>query len=364
VRGWIVLLVVSLLAGCSPAAGDGSRDTLLAEIDSIVEFTMAATDAPGMSVAVVRGRDTLALKGYGMANLEQGSPMTDRMVFHLGSVTKPFTAAAVLKLVEEGRLRLDTTLGEVVSGYVGPGRSVTVEQLLNHTSGIPTYTRAGSGFWELRQQSLSYDEMLALFADEPLEFEPGSGFAYNNSGYYLLGVVIERVTGETYADHLARTQLQPLALANTRHCGKPGPGPSRVQDYERRMGRPVPAERLAVEKAGGDGALCGTARELVRWVRALAGGKILGDSTYRRMSSPTVAGGTRHPYGLGLQILEAGRYTGVGHNGGFGGFRSAFAHYPEADLTIVVLANGAAPVWSVEGEIARHLLGVEASAPE
>jgi CubicO group peptidase (beta-lactamase class C family) len=357
--------VVSLLAGCSPAAGDRSRDaSVVAAIDSIVEFTMAASEAPGMSIAVVRGRDTLALKGYGMANLEQGSPVTDRMVFQLGSVTKPFTAAAVLKLVEAGRLRLDTTLGDVAPDYVGPGRSVTIEQLLNHTSGIPTYTRAGSGYWELRQRSLSYDEMLAFFAGEPLEFEPGSGFAYNNSGYYLLGAIIERVTGETYADHLARTQFQPLGLAQTRHCGKPGSGLNRVQDYERRMGRPAPAERLAIENAGGGGALCGTPRELVHWVRALAGGKILSDSTYRRMSSPTVAGGTRHPYGLGLSIKEAGRYTGIGHSGGFGGFRAAFAHYPEADLTIVVLANGAAPVWSVGDEIAHHLLGVEALAPE
>jgi CubicO group peptidase (beta-lactamase class C family) len=359
-------LVVASLAGpasvpvAAPvAAQTPSTAELRARIDSIVTSMMGPTGAPGISIAVVRGSDTIALEGYGQADIENGVPVTDRSVFRIGSITKQFTAAAVMKLVEQGRVGLDAPLSEYLPDYAGPGRRVTVHQLLNHTSGIPSYTGLGERFWTRSRLDLTHEQMLELFAADSLEFEPGSRWAYNNSGYYLLGMLIEKVTGESYAAHLSNTQFGPLGLSQTLYCDEAPIVPHRAEGYDLVDGRIVNAAPLSMRPPGAAGALCSTPRDLVRWTRALAGGRVVSADSYRRMTTPTsLTAGDSQAYGYGLVPGRIEDHEVVAHGGGINGFNSYASHLPALDVTIVVLANGPTNAARVHERITRAVLGL------
>jgi D-alanyl-D-alanine carboxypeptidase len=352
--------LVLLAAFSAPLGAQApARDALAARIDSIVTAAMGPTGAPGISVAVVRGSDTIALKGYGLADVENNVGVTDRSVFRIGSITKQFTSAAVMKLVEQGRVRLDAPLSEYLPAFGGPGRSVTIHHLLNHTSGIPSYTGLGERFWSRSRSDLTHEDMLALFEDDSLEFEPGSRWAYNNSGYYLLGMVIEKVTGEPYDAHLRSAQFEPLGLTQTLYCHERPIVPHRVEGYGVEDGTIINAAPLSMNAPGAAGALCSTARDLVRWTRALAAGRVVSEDSYHAMTAPTslTAGGTQ-AYGYGLIPSQIGGHDAISHGGGINGFNSFMSHIPAQDLTIVVLANGPTNSGELHGRIVRAVLGL------
>jgi D-alanyl-D-alanine carboxypeptidase len=372
-RGPLFLVLICVLTACSSAPSGGRDPALVSSIDSIANLWLAVDSTPGISIAVVHQGDTLVMRGYGLADVEQQITVDDRTVFGIASVTKQFTAAAVMALMDEGRLRVDTPLGEVLQEYVGPGRSVTLHQLLNHTSGIPPYTLLGSRYWELRHQRPTSDQMVALFASDPLEFEPGSAWAYNNSAYLLLGLVIERVSGESYGDHLERTFFQPLRLEQTGVCGLRAIVPNRARGYWVQDGRLINAPPYDVVLDGGAGALCSTPRDLVRWARALTESQVVPLASLERMASPTPVERVhrRHPYVRSDQTLQPygyGMYVGrqngrsvVSHLGAVPGFRAIVTHYPQEDLTIAVLANGPAAVEAIQTQIAHRVLGSDPS---
>jgi D-alanyl-D-alanine carboxypeptidase len=335
------------------------RSAVTARIDSLAYATLASELAPGITLAVVHGGDTLVIRGYGLADVENQVPVTDQSVFRIGSVTKQFTAAAVMKQVEQGRIRLDATVADYLPDYPAPGRAVTIHQLLNHTSGIPSYTDMGPRFWERSRLDLTHDEMLELFASEPLEFEPGSRSAYNNSAYYLLGMVLEAVSGDSYAEHLQRTLLQPLGLTQTMYCGAAEIIPHRAAGYDTYEGRLVNAAPLSMNPPGAAGALCSTPRDMVRWARDLAAGRIVSPDSYSRMTQPTRLADTQTvPYGYGLALGQLGDANVVEHGGGINGFGSILAHYPDNDVTIAVIVNGPAGAGRLQQKIARAVLGI------
>jgi D-alanyl-D-alanine carboxypeptidase len=360
--------LLALLGACAPTPTERKDAALAASIDSIVQLVLSVDPTPGMSVAVVRGRDTLLLRGYGVADLSDGTPVTDRTPFPIGSITKSFTAAAIMTRVEDGTLRLDSTLGEMLPEYEGPGRGATLHQLLSHTSGIPSYTRAGSPYWDAVERDRTDAEMRALFAGEPLEFAPGTRFRYNNSAYYLLGTVIERVSGTPYGTYVERTLAAPAGVEEARPCYEIEDAPGHAQGYERRTGGPVEARPVSLRTHEAAGALCSTARDLVRWIRALHGGGVVSQEAYARMTTVDPAhdgpgaadvqrGRWRFGYGLIMGELDGRGW--VGHTGGFAGFRAAMQHFPEEDLTLVILADGPAPVVDVAADIARAVRGTE-----
>jgi D-alanyl-D-alanine carboxypeptidase len=358
------ILVLALLPACSPRAAEHDDARMVASIDSIVELFLSMDATPGMSVAVVRGSDTLLLKGYGAADVENGTAVTPETVFPIASITKSFTAAAVMRLVEGGRLRLDATVGELLPDYAGPGSPATVHHLLNHTSGIPSYTRSGSPYWDAVDLDRTDVEMRALFAAEPLVFEPGADFRYNNSGYYLLGRIIERVSGTGYGEFVATELGRPAGLEQTALCYDVAAAADRASGYEPRMRGPVPAASVSLRTHEAAGALCSTARDLVRWARALDQGHVVTASSYARMTAPSpvsslVARDGTFDFGYGLFMQELNGHPVVGHTGGFTGFTAVMTHYPADELTIVVLTNGHAPAWTVGKEIAMTVLGLE-----
>jgi CubicO group peptidase (beta-lactamase class C family) len=355
------LTVVLCLRPGSPLAGQQTdRARTIAFVDSVVNAAMRSTRTPGISVAVVRGGDTLVMKGYGQGDVENGVAVTPASVFRIGSLTKQFTAAAVMKLVEEGKLRLDGTIGDYLPEYQGPGRRVTIHQLLNHTSGIPSYTGLGEKFWGRSRLDLTHAQMLELFAADSLRFEPGTRFEYNNSGYYLLGMIIEKVTGHSYGEHIRSTIAQPNGLSTVTYCDESPIIPGRVEGYEIEKGGVVNAPPLSMNAPFAAGALCSTARDLVRWNSALVSGKVVSPASYTKMTTPTTfPGGGGEAYGYGLSPGRTGSYPYVAHSGGINGFSAFMAYYPQQQLTIAVLANmGSDAPGDIETAVAHHILGV------
>jgi len=363
---WFVLSAL-LLSGTAPLnAQSPDRATLVARIDSIAEAALATKRAPGVSIAVVRGTDTLVLRGYGFADLEHKVPVNDRTIFRIGSLTKQFTSAAVMKLVEQRKIRLDATIRDYLPDYPGPGASVTIHQLLNHTSGIPSYTDLGDRFWTKSRLDLSHAEMLDLFAGDSLEFRPGTSWKYNNSGYYVLGMILERVTGQPYSALVQQSQFSPLGLTQTSYCDDVRIVENRARGYGVTSEGMVNADPISMTSPYSAGALCSTARDLVHWNHALVNGEVVTRASFEKMIAPTtITGGPTQPYGYGLATGELGGHRMVAHSGGINGFSAFMAHYPAGGttrepVTIVVLANGPLNTGALQTQIARAVFNIPA----
>lgn len=356
--GAVLLLV--LLPACAPGPAERERARLRADVDSIAAWFLRLDPTPGMSIAVVRGGDTLVMKGYGMARLEAGTPVTSGTVFAIGSITKSFTAAAVMRLVEEGRLRLDATVGELLPEYRGPGRTATVHHLLNHTSGIPTYPRSMVGPRDPAEAERTPAEMLALFSGQPPDFAPGADFRYSNSAYYLLGLIVERVSGQPYGAYVERALVRPAGLRRTGLCSAISADSVRAKGYDGFIGRVRDAPRENPGDHGAAGSMCSTSRDLVRWMHALREGVAVSPASYERMTvDAAVPAWERTRVGYGLMMGEIQGHPMIFHGGSLAGFNSVMLHFPADALTIVVLANGPMPVQNVAAEVARAVLGLE-----
>ncbi|MDQ3398831.1 MAG: beta-lactamase family protein, partial [Deinococcota bacterium] len=229
----------------------------------------------------------------------------------------------------------------------------------SHTSGIQDFIVLPD-FWELSADlERSRDELVAMFKNEPFIFEPGARWAYSNSNYTLLGLIIEAVSGQDYADFLEEAFFEPLGLASTRVCDTL-PGEERAQGYYLEAGATLaaPAENMAW--ALGDGAICSSAVDLAAWKRALVTGRVVSHASYERMIAPeTLQDGFAPAYGFGLSLVEFGGRPKVAHSGRMGGFSGAVAYYPDDDVIVAILSNlaGIEPE-TVERTVARAVLGL------
>ncbi len=351
-------LVVALCA--APASAQSWNAAHIARaVDSIAGEALRAGRGVGMTIAVVRGGDTLVLKGYGQAHRERGTPAGADVVYPIGSVTKQFTGAAVVQLADQGRLSLDDEITKHLPEFPAQGHRVTLRQLLEHTSGIPEYGSLPR-FRRIDQRSATPDELAALVAGQPFGFAPGAAMAYSNSGYLLLGRVVERVTGSPWADYVRRNLLEPAGMRHSRHCGERAASP-RAAGYlwRGRVAAVVPEPGYAW--AAASGSLCSTAGDLVAWNRALHGGKLLSSAAYREMTTPGRLGdGAALRYAGGIVVDSAFGRRVVYHGGAIYGFRSELRYFPDDSLSIVVLANSAsAGPQAIATAIARHIYGDE-----
>lgn len=364
-RATAALLVAALvgpLAGAraqpAPAARRAvpARAALVRTLDSLVRASMAEEPVAGLSVAVVRGRDTLLMRGYGFADLEQQAPADPATVYRIGSLTKQFTAAAVMRLVEQGMVSLDDDITKYVPGAPVQGRHVLVRHLLNHTSGLRSYTNLGERWVALWGTDLTPDSLLGLTRHDSLEFEPGARWNYENTGYILLGMLLEKVGGKPYADYVQETLFAPLGLKDTRYCGTAPIIPRRADGYEPAGKGFRHAAYLSMTHPYAAGALCSTVRDLVAWQAALAGGKVVRPASYARMTTPETLTSTGKPieigYGYGLRVDSLQGHRRVSHSGGINGFVSELHALPDDSLVVVVLTNTAP---SNPGRLARNL---------
>lgn len=354
------------LIGMAVASGlsgqQSSRDLLVAEIDSIANVPVEAGRVAGMSVAVVQGNDTIVLKGYGYADLELDVPTPPRAVYEIGSLTKQFTAAAILLLQEQGKLSLEDELPRFLPDYPTQGHTITIRRLLDHTSGIKGYTEIAE-FSRLRTQRLPRDSAVALFSSWPFDFAPGEAMIYNNSGYFLLGLVIEKASGQSYEDFVAEHLFEPTGMKDSRYCSERDIIKGRALGYDR-GGDGLQQKRFLVHVwPYAAGSLCSTVGDLVAWTRALhgrgAGGSLLSEASYREMVTPGVLNdGTRLRYAKGLSVFERGGRRQIAHGGAINGFVSYLSYYPDHDLIVAVLINSTGvSSASVAGSIANVILG-------
>lgn len=365
----IPAVMVALVACTSTAFAQQAPATdsaLAAAVDVIATRALAQPNAVGLSIAVARGDRLIVSKGYGTANLESGSPVDDQTMMRIGSVTKQFSAAAVLKLVEQGKLSLDDTLDKLLPDYPKTAKPVTLRQILNHTSGIWSYTDDGKFMERDSTLELSPDEVLATFKDKPLEFDPGTKWNYSNSAYYLVGEIIEHAAGRPYAQFVQEELFAPLGLSRTRYESNREIIPNRAQGYAFDGGKILNDQPIGADVPGAAGSLLSTAADLVRWNIALAGGKVVSPDSYRLMTTTTVLpSGRDAEYGLGLGIDTFEGRKRISHGGGIHGFTSMLGYLPDEKLTVAVISNcEALNPGKVADSIMRAALGIAEFVPK
>lgn len=340
----IAVLVVTISTGCR---------RLPEILDAYAEAAHQHWGFNGV-VAVVRGDRTLLLKGYGEADTLFADPNTSTTKFFIGSITKQFTAAAILRLYEKDLLDLSDPITVWLSDYPrDPGDRITIHHLLTHTSGIPNYTENPEIV--LRRTSvIQPSEIIASFRDLPLDFEPGTRFKYSNSGYVLLGEIIEQVTGQSYEAFLHKEILKPLGMLDTGYGRRVMGHPSRARGYTvDEAGRLTGAAPIRFSILHSAGALYSTAEDLVKWDRALREGTLLSRNSLRLMLTPHSAN-----YGYGWWLER--RYDRIHsfHGGFLDGFNSTLDRWLEDSLLVLVLSNDdEAPVKKIARGLAAIVFG-------
>ena len=357
------LCLASLVPGprqAAAAAAGKAADAraLSAAVDAYVRAAESVQHFQG-TVLVARDGVPLLEKGYGMASRELAVPNTPATKFLLGSVTKQFTAAAILQLQEQGKLSVQDPIAKHLPGWPKPnGDRITIHQLLSHTSGLPNYTDDGA-VMSRRVLDLSLDELCATFQDKPLDFEPGTGWAYSNSGYVVLGRIVEAASGQSYEDYLREHVFGPAGMADSGYGHLETVIPGRACGHAWQDGHWVNAARVAMSIPYAAGALYATAADLLRWDQALYGDKVLSAASRQQMFTPV-----RQDYGYGQMIADRFGHREIMHGGGIDGFTSHLARYPDDRLTVIVLCNNESVQASAIGlAIAAILFGQPYDVP-
>ena len=354
---FLVILAAALIACVSPSA----QTSATAPIDAILEAPIKDGKIAGASVAVVKGGTTLLMKEYGSADLELAVPTPPKATYEIGSVTKQFTAAAILLLAEQGKLSLDDELTTLLPDYPSQGHRVTVRRLLNHTSGIKGYTEMPE-FREFQRLERPRQELVTLFGRQPFEFAPGEQQTYNNSAFFLLGLIIEKVSGTTYEAFVKANLFDRVGMPDSYYCSGRTIRKNHAHGYDTENGQLVLKAYLDHLWPYAAGSLCSNTADLVAWTRALHGGRVLKPESYREMITPGVLNdGTRIRYGLGIAMAEIGGRRAIAHGGGISGFLSEVEFYPDDDLIVVVLLNTAGPV--APRDLARQIADVVLPRP-
>ncbi len=347
------------LVAFAPVDATAQSPRLAAFVDSIASEYIEAGTLAGMSVGVVQGSETLLMGTYGHADLEWGVPMPRNAIHEIGSVTKQFTSVAVLMLWQQGKIDLDADMSTYLPEFDTQGRAVTVRRLMDHTSGIKGYTEMGS-FGALATQDFSRDTLLALVGAEPFDFEPGTALIYNNSGFFLLGLIIEKVSGQSYSDYLEQNVFPKAAMDDSSYCSNSVVLKNRAHGYQasqRGLQRAPYLNHLWPYAAG---SLCSTVGDLIAWNRALHGGEVLPEEAYRLLVTPEpLEDGTTLRYAKGITQHVGPGGPMIGHGGGINGFLSESRYYTEEDAIVVVLVNTTGPAnpAGIANAIGRHLFG-------
>lgn len=318
------------------SAGMVSAQTV-ADIDAVVQKMIDAKTIPAAGVAVVRGGKVVLAKGYGAADLEASTPANENTAFQIASVTKQFTAAGVMLLVEDGKLKLDDPLGKYVADAPAKWSGITIRQLLNQVSGIPNYTAGGK---LVNDKRYTRPEIIALVKDEPQRFEPGTKWEYSNTNYFLLGMVIEKVSGKSYPEFMQERIFKPLGMTSTVINTSGLKIKNSASGYRRVSGNWEKAKLDDPSQPFAAGAIVSTPADMAKWAIAVSEGKLLKKTSWdEALTSAKLADGKPTNYGFGWQMRKIGETGYIGHGGGIAGFGSFIVRFPADDLTVVVLAN-------------------------
>ncbi|MEO8218259.1 MAG: serine hydrolase [Acidobacteriota bacterium] len=356
------LVVISAFALCLSLSGCGSKEAKFSDRDrsqaitALADSVLAKRGVPGIAIAVIRDGKLFQKLTVGSSNLATGEKVSGSTPFQLASTTKIFGSTAVMLLVADGKVHLENPVGDYLDGLPSAWRSVTIRQLLSHTSGLPDITTATG---EVDLVAADWESALPIIAEEPFQFRPGHGWAYTQTNYALLLRLIERVSGKTFESFLEERLFQPLGMRNTFF---PGPQRRCAVNYRREQdGRITVRSNLTfphyVHAAGG---LCSSLDDLVAWSRALDSGKIMPSELALQAWSPTrLADGSNAQvspvisYGLGWAIGTTPGHRWAGHSGGNS---TAFRRYLDERMTIIMLHNGASDPDAIISSVARFMV--------
>ena len=343
----------------------GAQADLASRVDAIMApFT---SDGPGASVVVVKDGRVLVRRAYGLANLETRTPMRPEMVFELGSVTKQFTSTAILMLAQQGKLALDDDIRKYVPDFPDKGARITVEHLLTHTSGIKDYTNDPK--WPaLWRQDLTPAQVVDLVKDAALEFAPGTKWRYDNTGYTLLGMILEKASGVPYAEFIRTNIFEPLGMTHSLYGSFSAIIPDRAAGYTKGgKGAWENAPYLSMAQPYAAGSLMSNVDDLAKWDAAVSAGKLLSAASWAKaFTGYRLTTGEDTRYGFGWQL---GTYDGhdlVRHGGGIPGYETHVLRMPADHVYVVVLTNSDAPPRSPEVSavrIAAEVIGAPVHDP-
>jgi len=345
---WLLISQSSVLAQDKAA----KIDELMTTYNSYRQFNGA--------VLVAENGKVIFKKGYGMANMEWNIPIETDTKFRLGSITKQFTSMLILQLVQEGKIKLEGKITDYLPDYrKDTGDRITIHQLLNHTSGIPSYTGLPNFFQEISRNPYGVSDFVKKYASGDLEFEPGTKWNYNNSGYFLLGAIVERITGKPYEQVLKERILDPLGMKNTGYDHYATILPKRAAGYEKRPGGFVNAPYLDMSLPYAAGSLYSTVEDLYLWDQALYTEKVLSSELKELMYKP---GMNNYAYGWVVRKPPLGAkdepVTVIEHGGGINGFNTVITRMPDSKNLIVLLNNtGGTKLGEMSQKIAGILFG-------
>jgi D-alanyl-D-alanine carboxypeptidase len=319
-----------LPAGTTPP----TVEALAARIDSVVKADIFPRGFPSVSIVITRGGRTLLERAWGFANVITGQKAEPTMTYNIGSMSKQFTAALVLKLVERGKLSLTDSIGRYVKGGRPEWNSITIEHLLNHTSGLARdYVQTSRA-----AENLPGDSLIAMAARDTVITKPGTVYAYSNTGYMLLGVLIEKVYGKPYGMVLRDEIARPLGLPSLGWCGNTAKDRAATGYIRSSDGKVSPPIEQHPSQSIGPGAICSTASDIAKWNFALHNGRVLSAASYTAMTTPR--GAATGKYGFGLQPRNSyWASPAIVHDGQSSGFSSHNGWFPAESLSVTLLYN-------------------------
>jgi D-alanyl-D-alanine carboxypeptidase len=367
------VLGATLGMAAAPTLARAAASSGWSAVDAAAAKLVADRVTPGLQIAVMKRGAAVYSKGFGVANLETGTKMAPSSVLRIGSVTKQFTAAALLRLQEQGKLSVDDKLSRFIPDFPRAD-DITLRQMLNHTSGLGNYTKTEKREIFFQRSRTDYPPAALLEAmrgTNPMMIgEPGAQFAYSNTAYVLLGLVIETITGQPYQSCFKANLFEPAGLAHTAVDDAADIVAGRVSGYSPDEQAPSGfknASFISMTYPGGAGALRSTAEEMCRWHRALFGGRVLQPASLQQMTTParlangelptTPSGPPPAPtkpvhYGMGVFVENGARGRHISHGGGIQGFISHLGSYPEADIQVAFVFNADNPkLGPVVGEL-------------
>jgi CubicO group peptidase (beta-lactamase class C family) len=349
VRPAVAAAVLSLAAaGAQAADGVCAGPDFPRQANEVLAGYQDAQALSGVILFVKDGR-VLVRRAYGMADKTWGIPNTLQTRFRIASVGKQFLAAAVLQLAERGKLSIDAPVTDYIPEAPASWRKVTLKQLLNHTSGTPDFTEEPGFGQGLYRPPRSAEDVLKLVRDKPMQFTPGTDFRYDSSGYVLAILIVERVSGQSFADYAQTHIFTPLGMTSSGVDTFGRIVPQHATGYSFSPGGWLEATDLR-----GVGDIYSTADDLLKWQRGLFGGKVVSPASLKLMTTDW-----GHGYGFGLVVFKFGEHEGILHNGGEPGWRAALYSYPTDGIVSIALSNfDGIQIDNVAGDLAKACFGI------
>ena len=310
---------------------------LESSIDSLLQAKYLP-NAPGATFLVSKNGHIVYKKAFGLSNLELNLPMHTENVFEIASITKQFTAIAILMLVEKGEFKLDDEITKFIPDYPTNGRKITVHHLLTHTSGIKDFTRV-KGLNAISKQDLTPLELIAFFKNEPADFAPGEKIKYNNSGYIILGHIVEKVSGQPYGNFIEEQIFKKLGMTSSRYGSHREVIKNRASGYHNKRGY-INSRQVSYTFAYATGALLSTVNDMFKWQEAIKNNLLINKETTKKVfTNYTLNNGEHINYGYGWHIKEKNGLSTREHGGHFFGFKSMGVYIPNEDIYVIGLNN-------------------------